>query len=125
MAFDLVGISDLDKEDYVRTLEKRYSRTLNRDSVQEFLNVSGQLTFLCDSKDAMEIIKKTVDTIFARAGILISPVFGGQKDSFLSQISLGLLDYKNLRNVGVETMNEIFRREYGGNQNKVRADEDV
>ena len=56
---------------------------------------------------------------------MISPVFGGQKDSFLSQISLGLLDYKNLRNVGVETMNEIFRREYGGNQNEVRADEDV
>ena len=125
VTFDLVGISDLDKEDYVRTLEKRYSRTLNRDSVQEFLNVSGQLTFLCDSKDAMEIIKKTVNTIFARAGFLISPVFGGQKDSFLSQISLGLLDYKNLRNVGVETMNEIFRREYGGNQNEVRADEDV
>ena len=125
VTFDLVGISDLDKEDYVRTLEKRYSRTLSRDKVFEFLNVSGQLSFLCDSKDAMDIIKKTVNKIFARAGFLIAPVYGTQKDSFLSQISLGLLDYKNLRNVGIETMEEVFRREYGGNQDEVRTDKDV
>lgn len=125
VTFDLVGISELDKEDYVRTLEKRYARTLSRDSVAEFLNVSGQFTFLCDSKDAMEIIKKTVNKIFARAGFLVAPVYGGQKDSFLSQISLGLLDYRNLRNVGVATMDEIFRRGYGGNQDEIRTDEDV
>lgn len=125
MVFDFVGISESDKEDYVRTLEKRYVRTLSRDMVSEFMNVSGQLSFLCDSKDALEIIKKTVNKIFAKAGFLAAPVYGAQQDSFLSQISLSLLDYKNLRNVGVETMDEIFRREYGSTKDEIRADEDL
>ncbi len=115
VSFDLIGISEPDKEDYVRTLEKRYARTLSCDAVSDFMNVSAQFSFICDSKDAMEIIRKTVNTIFARAGFLVAPVYGAQKDSFLSQISLGLMDHRNLRNAGTDTMDEIFRREYGGN----------
>lgn len=113
VTFDLVAIGELDKEDYVRTLEKKYARPLNRDAISEFMNVSGQISFLCDSTDAMEIIKKTISKIFAKSGFLAAPAYGAQRDCFLSQISLGLIDYRNLRNVDVATMDEVFRREYG------------
>ncbi len=125
VSFDLVNINELDKEDYVRTLEKRYERTLSSDLVDDFLNVSGQISFICDSMDALEIIKKTINTIFARAGFLLAPAYGSQKESFLSQISLGLIDHKNLKNVGVKTMEEIFRREYGHSKDEIRTYEDV
>ena len=124
LTFDLVGVDAQDKEDYVRTLEKMYARTLSSDSVEDFLNVSGQITLLCDSKDALEIVLKTAVTIFNRNGYLLSPLFAAQKESFLSQVSLGLLDYKILRNVSVKTMEDIFRREYG-DKDKIRTDEAV
>ena len=72
----------------------------------------------------MKLVKPTKTDFKMDGGVCYKTLILGIT-SFLSQISFGLLDYKNLRNVGVETMNEIFRREYGGNQNEVRADEDV
>lgn len=125
VTFDFVRVSKSDKEDYVRTLEKRYARSLSPDRVEDFLNVSGEITIICDSKDAMEIVKGTVKRIFERSGFLVANVYGGQRECFLSQVSLGLLDYKNLRNVSVETMNKLMRRQYVSNQNEIRTDEDV
>lgn len=88
VTFDLVAIGELDKEDYVRTLEKKYARSLNQDAISEFMNASGQISFLCDSTDAMEIIKKTISKIFAKSGFLAAPAYGAQRDCFLSQSHL-------------------------------------
>ena len=116
VTFDLVGISQMDKEDYVRTLEKRYAKNLSSDKIEDFLNISCQISFLCDSFDALKIIAKTVGTVFSRAGYLVSPAYAMQKEFFISQISLGLTDQKILRNKEIKRIKEIIRREYGSNK---------
>ena len=113
LTMDFYGISELEKEDYIRTLEKRYAKNLNEDSVIDFMNVSISLSVLCDSYDALLIVRKTIERIFSKAGFLIAPCFGNQKEAFLSQISLGLIDTCNFRNVGTDFMSELLRREYG------------
>ena len=119
VSFDLVGISEADKEDYVRTLEKRYSRSLSRDAVCDFLNVSGQTSFICGSFEEMEETERRIKAAFREDHYLIAREFGDQSDSLLSQVTLGLLEHGNLRNVSVDTMDEILRRSYGDNKDKV------
>lgn len=119
ITFDLVSINASDKEDYIRTLERRYARALSAEKINDFINISCQISFLCDSLDALKIIAKTTGTIFSRAGYVIAPMYSRQEESFLSQISLGLTDLKVLRNKDVDQVADLFRREYGSNKDKI------
>lgn len=119
MSFDLYSVSVLDQENYNRTLERKYCRSFSKDSYKPFMNVSCAVTILCDSTDAREIIKETVTTLFNRASYVIAPCFGAQREAYLSATSLGLVDYRNFKNVPLDTVKEIARREYVGNKDEV------
>ncbi len=110
ISFDLVGISDEDRADYIRTLEKRYSREMGDDGVMPFMNISGQISFICPTQEIMYDFQKKVSEAYSGAGFLIAPVYGAQRESFLSQATFGMFVYRNLRNVSIKTMNEIFGR---------------
>ena len=110
MSFDLVGISDEDRSDYIRTLEKRYSAEIGDDGVIPFMNISGQLSFICPTEEIMQDLTKKVTKAYSDAGFLLAPVFGAQRESFLSQTTFGMFTYRNLRNVSIKTMDLILRR---------------
>jgi hypothetical protein len=114
VTYDFAGVSQKDREDYIRSLEKRYLRNITPGTVADFMNVSCQMAFLCDSKDASSIIEKNVCRAFSKEGFLVSKAYGAQKESFLSQVFLGLLEYRNFRNVKVDTAEGIF----GGRDDK-------
>ncbi len=107
VTFDLDRIGD--KDLYLKSLEKKYSKTLSENILNDIYGISVRLSFLCDSKDALDIVGKTVKTLFFRSGYLVSDSFWSQKESFLSQISLGLIDIET--HVNTRILKDIYGKE--------------
>ncbi len=119
ISFDLYNVSVLDQENYNRTLEKKYCRSFSKESYKPFMNISCAISILCDSTDAREIIRDTITSLFNRASFVIAPCYGAQREAYLSVTSLGLIDYRNFKNVPLDTVDGMIRREYVGNKNEV------
>ena len=111
LSITLKGIDEMDRIDYNRALEQRYSRRLSNEEVDEYVNLSMQLMFTCDSDDARGIIEKTVIQRFSKEGFVLSPSIGVQKLSAESFFSKGLTSRKSMRNVSKSNVEGIFGKE--------------
>lgn len=111
LTITMKGIDEMDRIDYNRALEQRYSRRLSSEESDVYLNLSMQLMFLCDSDDARKIIEKTVIQRFSKEGFVLSPSIGAQAQTAESIITNGLTSRKNMRNVNKSIAEEIFGRE--------------
>lgn len=110
LSINLKGIDEIDRVDYNRALEQRYNRRIAEES-KEYMNLSMQLVFLCDSDDARSIIEKTILAMFTSAGYVVCSTFGVQKSMAESILSLGFVDRKYMRNVSIEAVNTLLGKE--------------
>jgi len=90
------------KESLSKSLEEKYNRRLLTNKKGAFLNASVFISFVCDSDDARQIIEKTLKRLFSREGFDLVTSYGAQKDAFESGVTLGILDYHNMRNVELD-----------------------
>lgn len=110
LSIDFRGIST--KESLRQSLEQRYNRRLVLNDSLEFVNASVTISYVCDSDDARQIIEKTLKRTFSREGFDLVTCFGAQKEAYESLVSLGLMDYCNMRNVGIDVAEQMAV--YGG-----------
>lgn len=111
LSLDLKGIDSMGRIDYNRALEQKYSRRLDETIAEEYINLSIQLMFLCDSNDAREIIEKTIFALLANEGFVVGSSIGAQKLATESMLSYGLMPRKYMRNVAKKTVSNILGKE--------------
>ena len=95
-------IKSLQGEDDIyfrRYMEKQYNRKLLGSSDEVLFNQSLSISFLCDSKDAREIVEGTLASYFLKKGLLLVPGFGDQRQIAESNLSYGLIRHDFYRNV--------------------------
>ena len=105
LSIDFRGIRT--KESQRQSLEQRYNRRLVLTEGSAFVNASVTISFVCDSDDARKIIEKTLKRLFSREGFDLVICYGAQKEAYESQLTLGLLDYCNMRNVEMDAVHEM------------------
>ena len=106
LSIDFRGISV--KESQRQSLEQRYNRRLFVSTEKEFLNASVTISYICDSDDARQIIEKTLKRMFSREGFDLVTSYGAQKEAFESVVTLGILDYCNMRNVDLAAARDLI-----------------
>lgn len=108
VSLELNPIRDEDNLDFNRSLEKRYNKRLtNGMTTTNYYNASYQLLFICDSADAREIIEKTIFSLYAKEGFILSPSIGMQERVAMGILSLGLISNSNMRNVKDAVIDQI------------------
>ena len=80
-------------------MEKQFNRKLLGSSDEVLFNQSLSISFLCDSKDAREIVEGTLASYFLKKGLLLVPGFGNQRQIAESNLSYGLIRHDFYRNV--------------------------
>lgn len=124
VSIDLNALSEEEKLNFKRELEKKYNRRLSVNESEEYINLSLSITILCDSKDAREIVEETLISVFLKYGVLIAPSFHNQKRVMESALSLGLTDEILMRNVRVNVAERLIGGEQDGDAKvEVRSDE--
>lgn len=111
LSIDLKGINCMDRIDYNRALEQKYSSRLDESVSEDYLNISMQLMYLCDSDDARDIIEKTIIALLTKEGFVVSSSVGAQKSAAESMWSYGLTSKKYMRNVTKKAVSELLGKE--------------
>lgn len=111
LVVDIKKIDTVDQIDYNRALEQKYNRKLGDSRSEDYLNVSMQLMFLCDSDDAREIIEKTITAVLSKDGFVVAPCVGAQKQTAESISSLGMISRTYMRNVGSGMIDVMLGKE--------------
>lgn len=119
LTFQLANMTEIDRDNYLRMLEKRYCRNLSGKENSSYFSLSCQLSYICDSADARDIVKNTIISLFSKAGYVIAPMYGKQKEGILSDLSLGIIESRQFRNVDMRAMEGIFEEEKADDNNKV------
>lgn len=102
LSIDLNSLTEEEHSDYKRAIEKRYNKRLPVNTEESFINLSISAVIICDSDDARKILEETILSVFSGHGMVITPSFHMQRKVAESVLSMGLLDYKIMRNVGLE-----------------------
>lgn len=113
LACDLQGLTQEDKENFTRAMEKNYNQRMLKLGEEQYCNVSFSFLVLCDSEDAKQIVEQTMVSWFARQELLLVASYGKQKQTEESILSLGVFDEKTMRNVNLE----VIRNMLGGMEN--------
>lgn len=92
---------------FKRALEKKYNQRLSEKESEDYINTSLSIVILCDSDDARKILEDTMNSIFTTFDVAAAPSFQTQRTIVESALSMGLVDYKIMRNVTVKTMKDI------------------
>ena len=108
LSVDLNSLTDEEHTDFKRAIEKRYNKRLPVNSEESFINLSLSAVIICDSDDARKILEETIQSIFLRHGVIITPSFHRQRAVAESMLSLGLLDYKIMRNVSTKVAEQML-----------------
>ena len=121
---DLNALSDEERLDFKRAIEKKYNRRLLQDE-EDYINLSISIVIFGDSRDAVEIVEETITSFLLSEGYLLVPAFNNQSTVAQSVLSLGLIDYKVMRNVKSNFVKEIMGGDIDADAKvEVRTDED-
>lgn len=104
LSVDLNSLTDEEHTDFKRAIEKRYNKRLPVNSQESFVNLSLSAVIIGDSDDARKILEETIQSVFLGHGVIITPCFHMQRATVESVLSLGLLDYKTMRNVSTKVV---------------------
>lgn len=108
ISVDLNSLTSEEHTDFKRGIEKRYSKRLPVNTEESFINLSLLVVIICDSDDARKIVEDTILSVFLGQGVVITPSFHRQKEVAESMLSLGLLDYKMMRNVRLKIAKQML-----------------
>jgi hypothetical protein len=95
------------QEDFRRVLEDRYNRRAAGNG-ESLVNLSLQLAFLSDSREARTIIEETILRTASKEGFVLAPAYGNQRQVLSSIRSLGWIDHPAMRNVGEGLRTQIL-----------------
>ena len=123
ISYDFKGIDLNDQDDYKRALEKKYGRRRKKET-EEFLNASVMVGIVTDSRDALEILEKTLNQILMRVGFFACAIEGEQKEDIESILSFDLVDASHMTNVSKEVANVLLGGG-AGDQNPVSENESM
>lgn len=119
LTFQMSNMKEEDRESYLRMLEKRYCRNFPPDDIENGISISCHMSFVCDSADAREIIQNTIFSLLSKEGYIVAPLYGKQRMGLLSDISLGMLESREFRNISLPAVEKIFWEENANDNDKV------
>lgn len=108
VSVDLNSLTEEEHTDFKRGIEKRYNKRLPVNTEESFINLSLSAVIICDSDDVRKILEETITSVFLGHGVVITPSFHMQGEVAESMLSLGLLDYKIMRNVSLEIAGKML-----------------
>ncbi len=124
VAITMNALSEEEKFDFKRDLEKKYNRRLPVNEEEDYINLSLSITILCDSDDARQIVEETLVSLFLKYGVLITPAFNNQKRICEGNLSLGLINETLIRNVTLGMAKALMGGEKDGDAKiEIRPDE--
>lgn len=124
VAITMNALSEEEKFDFKRDLEKKYNRRLPINEEENYINLSLSITILCDSDDARQIVEETLVSLFLKHGVLITPGFNNQKRICESNLSLGLINETLIRNVTLGMAKALMGGDKSGDAKiEIRPDE--
>ena len=118
-SFQMSNMKEEDRESYLRMLEKRYCRNFPPEDIENGISISCHMSFVCDSADAREIIQSTILSLLSKEGYIVAPLYGKQRMGLLSDISLGMLESREFRNISLHAVEKIFWEENANDNDKV------
>ena len=119
LTFQMSNMKEEDRESYLRMLEKRYCRNFPPEDIENGISISCHMSFVCDSADAREIIQNTIFSLLSKEGYIVAPLYGKQRMGLLSDISLGMLESREFRNISLPAVEKIFWEENANDNDKV------
>ena len=119
LTFQMSNMKEEDRESYLRMLEKRYCRNFPPEDIENGISISCHMSFVCDSADAREIIQSTILSLLSKEGYIVAPLYGKQRMGLLSDISLGMLESREFRNISLHAVEKIFWEENANDNDKV------
>lgn len=119
LTFQMSNMKEEDRESYLRMLEKRYCRNFPPEDIENGISISCHMSFVCDSADAREIIQSTILSLLSKEGYIVAPLYGKQRMGLLSDISLGMLESREFRNISLPAVEKIFWEENANDNDKV------
>lgn len=108
LSVDLNSLTEEELTDFKRAIEKRYNKRLPVNGEESFINLSLSAVIIGDSEDARRILEETIQSVFLGHGVIMTPSFHMQRAVAESVLSLGLLDYKIMRNVSTKVVGWIL-----------------
>lgn len=108
VSVDLNSLTEEEHTDFKRAIEKRYNKRLPVNTEESFINLSLSASIICDSDDARKILEETILSVFLGHGVIVTPSFHTQRQVAESMLSLGLLDYKIMRNVSTKVAEQML-----------------
>ncbi len=105
-AMDIQPLSNDSKEALQKILNKRYNQQMVN-SEKKYFNVG--YTLLVEVKDDSDAkkIDELIETVFCDSGMVIAQVCGNQEQVINSTYSLGICDYRNMRNIDSEQIKQL------------------
>ena len=119
LTFQMSNMKEEDRESYLRMLEKRYCRNFPPEDIENGISISCHMSFVCDSADAREIIRSTILSLLSKEGYIVAPLYGKQRMGLLSDISLGMVESREFRNISLPAVEKIFWEENANDNDKV------
>ncbi|MCR5337550.1 MAG: hypothetical protein K6E75_03235 [Lachnospiraceae bacterium] len=116
---ELCAVSQEQREEQIRYLKTRYLGHADERSIQPYVNTRIRIMMLCHDTESLGYAKANLEEAFYGAGYVISPLFGQQKESAESVLTLGMAQQGSLQNVPIETIREIFAKEHEHDPDKI------
>ncbi|MCR5339135.1 MAG: hypothetical protein K6E75_11310 [Lachnospiraceae bacterium] len=118
-SFSYNPVSEQRREEYLAYLSKRYAKDVKEEMVRPFGSAYAAVTAFCVKSKDIQAVRKRIQETFADAGFMIAPCYDDQKKCVLSQLSLGMIDKAKPQNVTRDMMQELFKKEFCHDPDKV------
>ncbi|MCR5338279.1 MAG: hypothetical protein K6E75_06950 [Lachnospiraceae bacterium] len=116
---ELCAVSQEQREEQIQYLKTRYLGQPDERSIQPYVNGRIRIMMLCYDTESLGYAKANLEEAFYGAGYVISPLFGQQKESAESVLTLGMAQQGSQQNVPIETIREIFAKEHEHDPDKI------
>ncbi|MCR5339259.1 MAG: hypothetical protein K6E75_11965 [Lachnospiraceae bacterium] len=116
---EVCSVSQETRQEQIQYLKSRYTGLTEERSIQPYANVQIRIMLLCHEKDSLAVAKTKLEEACFAAGYVISPIFGQQKESAESILTLGMVQQGSLHNIQEGAIREIFAKEHEHDPDKV------
>ena len=106
-SLDIQPLSVEQMSDFNRTLERRFNKKVEAD-MRKFVNLGFSIVLLTDSISAKDIVKTTLTKALSNVDVIVAPTYGENIKKLESIYSLGLTDYRSMRNINTDEIKNLF-----------------
>lgn len=103
---DIHPVDDVTNDDYKRVIERRFNQELEGFE-NCFINVGFTVVIVTDTLEQNVEVIDSIEELFSRMDMVISPVYGNTADVLESSFSYGIRDYHSMRNIPVDQVKKL------------------